>query len=364
MDKSFYFHDVLQTQNLSSIQKKELENNDYFELFKTVMKPFEGIRGTRVVLLIVAEGINEYPDVVEYIKQHPEWEIGCHGLHHEDYSKKSKSDVHDELASAKNEIINAIQRPVFIFVPPWKKYNKETEEVCEELGMKIDLDSFFSIKHLDIKKIDEYERFDVHYWWKTDRKKLRKLNFPNFIRRKETPEFWDKIWKRNYKSGIRKHIEIYKELKKYLNGKILDLACGVTNLYDDKPYDVTGVDLSPLAMKMMKERCPTGTFIAKSILNVDFPAETFDTIILSSIIEHFRSFDQILINAKRFLKKNGTIIIVVPLEHHFRTHVHCKWDENKIEKEIGGILGKVNYYQISSRHGIEWFIIYKKGKNL
>jgi len=170
--KTFYFHDVLQTQNLSPIQKRELETKDYLELFKEAMKPFEGLTNVRVVLLIVAEGLFDRQDVADYIKQHPEWEIGCHGMHHEDYSKKTRIDTLQELSLAKEMIEIEFGRPVTIFVPPWKRYNKETKEICEELEMEIDLDSFFSIKHLDTEKINDYERFDVHYWWKTDRRKI------------------------------------------------------------------------------------------------------------------------------------------------------------------------------------------------
>ncbi len=373
--KTFYFHDVLQTRNLSSIQEKELETKIYIDLFKETLKPFEGNRGFKVILLIVAEGILDRPDVVDYIKQHPEWEIGCHGLHHEDYSKKNYVDTLQELSLAKERIEDTFMKFVTIFVPPWQKYNKGTEKVCEELGMKVDLDSFFSIKHLDMKKINKYKRLDVHYWWKTDRRKIKQMskmanysdncNFAgvNVRHRKDTTEFWDKIWK-NHKAGERKHAKLYEELDKYLKGKILDLACGITPMYNDKTYDVVGVDLSPKAMKMMKERCPTGEFIAMDIFKADFPAETFDTIILSSIIEHFENFDQLLINSKKFLKKDGTIVIVVPQNHHFRTHVHCEWDENKIEREIGGILGKISYYQIQLPHGKEWIIVYKGSENL
>jgi len=180
---------------------------------------------------------------------------------------------------------------------------------------------------------------------------------------RESPEFWNTIWGRNYKSGIKKHAKLYVELKQYLNGKILDLACGVTNLYDGKQYDVVGVDLSPKAMEIMKQRYPTGTFIAMDIFKADFPAETFDTILLSSIIEHFENFDPLLVNVKKFLKKNGTIVIVVPQSHHFRTHVHCEWNEEKIEREIGRILGKISYYQIQLPHGKEWIIVYKGEEN-
>ena len=180
---------------------------------------------------------------------------------------------------------------------------------------------------------------------------------------KESPEFWNKIWGKSYRIGIKKHAKLYLELRQYLNGKILDLACGVTNLYDGKQYDITGVDQSSKAIEIMKQKYPLGTFIVMDIFKVDFPTETFDTVILSSIIEHFENFNLLLVNAKRFLKKNGTIVIVVPQSHHFRTHVHCKWDEDKIEKEIGGVLGKISYYLIQLPHGKEWVVIYKGAEN-
>ena len=349
---TFYFHDILQVLNLSFAQSKALEKDTRVNLLKQTLKPFEGRTDIRVVLLILAEGVNSCPKTVEYIKEHPEWEIGCHGLHHEDYSKKSMAELSENLHIAKTAIETTFGRAPKVFVPPWKKYNRYTKLVCDNLDMKIELDDFFSIKHFNQAEMYDHNRFDVHHCWKSDRKNIMKFF--------KIQEFHNRTWKKNYKISIRKHNKLYLELRKYLNGKILDLACGITSLYDDSNYDVTGVDISKVATELMKDRCPSGTFITGDINSINFEIETFDTIILSSIIEHFKNFDSILIKSKKLLRKDGTIVIVVPENHPFRMHIHRKWDKEKIETEIGSILENITYYKLKLPHGNEWIIVYKK----
>lgn len=370
--KTFYFHDVLQDLNHSEIQKSQLLAYSHYELFASSMKPFEGRKDIKVILLIVADGIENHQDVVDYIKDHPEWEIGCHGLHHEDYSLKTKDDALADLTLAKQKIEETFGRVVTVFVPPWKKYNAETAEVCKELGLIIELENYFPIKHLNFWKVEKIERFDIHHWLPCDRRKIKAL-FQYLAGEIELPRtrhsayfgneeieagsrYWNRAWKRNYVVGVRKHKPLYDAVKKHLNGKIADLACGVTSLYSGGNYDVTGIDISEFAIQKSKEYYPTGNFMVGNIIDTKLPDNAFDTTLLTSILEHFFDFTPILKEAKRITKVGGKIIISVPVESYYDDHIHPIWDEKKIEKDIGGFLGEVSFYRVQKW----WVVIYEK----
>jgi len=76
--------------------------------------------------------------------------------------------------------------------------------------------------------------------------------------------------------------DIEKEAMKLVKGRVLDVGCGVGRhaLYlQEKGFDVTGIDVSPLALRIARLR---GLKKAKlmSIRHLDFKPESFDTVIL------------------------------------------------------------------------------------
>lgn len=170
MNQKFYFHDVLQEFNLNKNQRRELAEHSHLEIFKMAMKPFEEAEDIDVILLIVAEGIEQHPEVIEYIKQHPKWIIGCHGLHHDRYNKKTREQAFEDLSLAKKKIENVFNRKVTIFLPPKLRYNGATKGVCDELGLEIHSAGFFAIKYIEVTKINDYPRIDIHHWVPEDRR--------------------------------------------------------------------------------------------------------------------------------------------------------------------------------------------------
>lgn len=171
-NQKFYFHDVLQVSIPNKDQKRELKKYSHFEIFKMGMKPFENVEGIDVILLIMSEGIDSQPEVVEYIKAHPKWIIGCHGLNHTKFNRKTREEALHDLTIAKKKIEETFNRPLKIFIPPWLRYNEATKSVCDELGLEIHSKGFFAIKYMDVAKINEYPRIDIHHWVSDDRDRI------------------------------------------------------------------------------------------------------------------------------------------------------------------------------------------------
>ena len=172
-------------------------------------------------------------------------------------------------------------------------------------------------------------------------------------------DYWDNLWEMNAVGNkyFKGHGRLFREIKQYLNGKIVDLACGVTPLYIGSDYDVTGLDCSPEAIKQSRKWYPKGNFIVRNIEKTRLQSNCYDTVLLISIIEHFNDFSIVLLEAKRICKVGGKIVIVVPIKNIFEDHIHPTWNEEKIEKEIVPIIGKVSYYKRSKKW---WVIIYEK----
>jgi len=66
--------------------------------------------------------------------------------------------------------------------------------------------------------------------------------------------------------------------------KILDLGCGTgrtTQHLADMGHDVTGVDIAPQMIKQAKTLLPDIPFCVGDATNLDYPNETFDTVLFS-----------------------------------------------------------------------------------
>ena len=99
-----------------------------------------------------------------------------------------------------------------------------------------------------------------------------------------------------------------KKIAKLAKGKILDVGFSLApNFY--LKGDVTGVDivLTPNKPKNYKK-----IIKADVMKKLPFKDETFDTIILSGILEHLENPIKALKECNRILKKNGLLLIEVP----------------------------------------------------
>ncbi len=93
--------------------------------------------------------------------------------------------------------------------------------------------------------------------------------------------------------------------------KVLDVACGVSTFGKLFSDDIYGFDLNPEAVKSSQKNG-----IQAKIGNVEkrwnYPDKYFDIVIASHIIEHITNPDHLILEAKRVLKKNGTLIVATP----------------------------------------------------
>lgn len=115
--------------------------------------------------------------------------------------------------------------------------------------------------------------------------------------------------------------------KQVVGSNVLDIGCsqGITSiLLAREGFKVTGIDLDISAInyaksELQKESIPVRNrvkFNLNNIFDINTSSESFDTIILGEILEHFSHPDRLLAQAHRLLKKRGKIVITVPFGFH------------------------------------------------
>lgn len=93
--------------------------------------------------------------------------------------------------------------------------------------------------------------------------------------------------------------------------RILDVACGISTLGKEFGSQVYGLDLNPEAVRVAQKN-DINAKIGDVEKKWDYSDNYFDIVIASHIIEHVVNPDQLILEAKRVLKKGGLFIVATP----------------------------------------------------
>lgn len=135
-------------------------------------------------------------------------------------------------------------------------------------------------------------------------------------------------------SDHQKILTIVKEVNKTKNKlKILDVGCARGHLSGALKKlgenTVCGIELSEIAAKEAEKYLDE--IIIGNIEEIDlpYPAEYFDVIVCSNILEHLFDPKNVLIKLKKYLNKNGILLVVLPNVAHYTVRLALlrgKWE--------------------------------------
>ena len=106
-----------------------------------------------------------------------------------------------------------------------------------------------------------------------------------------------------------------KEALKVAKGKVLDIGCqrgGYSYNLKNAGCLVTAIDISLGYVKQAKEKVKEVDFLQANAENMPFKSDTFDSIILSEVLEHVPDEKKVVDEIYKILKPNGCVFISVP----------------------------------------------------
>ena len=122
------------------------------------------------------------------------------------------------------------------------------------------------------------------------------------------------------KENRERHIARYEFALKFIKkgGETLDCACGSgygSAILARKAGKVIGIDKDKKSIKFAKKHYGGERieFIEKDLFKIKYHNEFFDNIVSIETIEHLKDCVPFLKNAKRMLKKGGTLILSTPM---------------------------------------------------
>lgn len=148
---------------------------------------------------------------------------------------------------------------------------------------------------------------------------------------------------------------------------ILEIGCGngtvVTLPVAELGYNITGVDLHEPSIALANEKnCfDNARFLCKDLTEL-IGDQSYDVVILSDILEHVESPDELMSMASGFLKQRGLVLISIPngfgpseLERRFLEFFKIDRLIDWLKSVLGAIVGrKSNAYNSDSGH-IQFF---------
>lgn len=151
---------------------------------------------------------------------------------------------------------------------------------------------------------------------------------------------WDKDWaevKDIYFWRLRQH---YFAVANKLVGTVCDIGCGPGYLCGFvKPNEsfYTGVDISQVGLDYGKMLFPAAKFVQADVAadNLPFDTSSFDTVVMSEVIEHLPDYSHLLSEARRISRNR--IVITVPVDLYNDDHVWPVWTEEDIRREFASV---------------------------
>lgn len=115
--------------------------------------------------------------------------------------------------------------------------------------------------------------------------------------------------KRSFLGLIYRKYWLYPSLNSYLEGKVLDIGCGIGDFLKYYKNSV-GVDINPNIVDFCRQSGHEVYLMHNDFL--PFKNSDFDCVILDNVLEHLENPKNILNEIHRVLRENGTLIIGVP----------------------------------------------------
>jgi ubiquinone/menaquinone biosynthesis C-methylase UbiE len=143
-------------------------------------------------------------------------------------------------------------------------------------------------------------------------------------------EYYKYLTRRTIKAKIYRNYFLYPILSKHLNGKVLDVGCGIGDFISFRKNTI-GVDVNELLVKFNMEK-GRKVFLIEPAGKLPFKNEHFDSILLDNVLEHIDDPKSLLNEIYRLLKPKGILLVGVPGEKGFKSDKDHKiyYDQTKL----------------------------------
>jgi len=107
--------------------------------------------------------------------------------------------------------------------------------------------------------------------------------------------------------------------------KVLDVGCAtgqIARRLVEKECEVIGIEIDEKAARLARRYCKDVVVCdVEALEDLPYPEEYFDYIIFGDVLEHLKNPEKVLINLKKYLKRDGFIICSIPNIAHIYSRI-------------------------------------------
>ena len=153
--------------------------------------------------------------------------------------------------------------------------------------------------------------------------------------------YFEYLKKRSFLGGIYRRYVLYPRLNCHLQGKVLDVGCGIGDMLSYRENTV-GLDVNPLNVSFCKKR-KLNAYVMKPNI-IPFDDKSFDSVLLDNVLEHIEKPSLLFKEIRRVLKPDGLLLIGVPGIKGYKSDDDHKifYDEKKLQ-----VLAKKNHFNVN-----------------
>jgi len=120
--------------------------------------------------------IGHKPEIIRYVRTHPEYDIALHGWDHEEYHKMELGDILKSLAASLYLTEQQFGVRPKVFYPPWNGDSKELRLACHMLELEYSNKATYIIHYLkEPKRYKKTPAIYFHMWEQHNLDALPKL---------------------------------------------------------------------------------------------------------------------------------------------------------------------------------------------
>jgi len=164
---------------------------------------------------------------------------------------------------------------------------------------------------------------------------------------------------KGYFSGYEDWPQIEQKAMEFVKGRVLDVGCGAgrhSRYLQEKGLDVTGIDVSPLAIKVCRLRGLRKVKHMK-VEDIDFKPNAFDTIIMLGnnfgLFGNFNKAERLLRKFHKMTSENAVIVADTRDPYKTDNPAHLAYHERN--RERGRMGGQVRIRVRFRKHVGRWF---------
>lgn len=146
-------------------------------------------------------------------------------------------------------------------------------------------------------------------------------------------EYYKYLKNRSFSGYIYRNFFLYPILSSKVDGKVLDLGCGIGDFLKYRKNTV-GVDVNGKLVEELKDKGYNVFHMDYDVL--PFEDNEFDSIIFDNVLEHIKNPIPLLEEIYRVLNKNGKLLIGVPGSYGYKkdSDHKCFYDEKKLKERL------------------------------